>query len=310
MPVAIRAIIGINTAVFFTQILSSFLGISLIQWLAFVPDPITAVTQPWRLVTYMFTHSLLNPFHFIFNMLWLWWMGRPVEETIGAHSFLSIYFGAGLVGALVDVVVSLVGVANPVIGASGAVYGVMVAFAMLYPRTPIMLLLLPPLEARYVVTGIIALDVLLLNSGGNVARFVHLGGALGGYGLMKYRQNGGDLSLVPLYIEYLYSKYLSPMLSPLFTSFNGGTKTRKSGNSVNSSMYSWTGNQAQPNRSRARTGRGAASSSAGVSDAEILEEVEQSELDAILDKISKSGYNALSKQEKKTLFELSKRKEP
>ena len=100
------------------------------------------------------------------------------------------------------------------------------------------------------------------------------------------------------------------MLSPLFTSFNGGAKTRKSGNSVNSSMYSWTGNQAQPNRSRARTGRGAASSSAGVSDAEILEEVEQSELDAILDKISKSGYNALSKQEKKTLFELSKRKEP
>jgi hypothetical protein len=96
----------------------------------------------------------------------------------------------------------------------------------------------------------------------------------------------------------------------LFTSFNGGAKTRKSGNSVNSKMYSWTANQTQPNRSRARTSRGAVSSSAGVSDAEILEEVEQSELDAILDKISKSGYNALSKQEKKTLFELSKRKEP
>ena len=85
---------------------------------------------------------------------------------------------------------------------------------MLYPRTPIMLLLLPPLEARYVVTGIIALDVLLLNSGGNVARFVHLGGALGGYGLMKFRQNGGDLSLVPRYIEYLYSKYLSSLFTP------------------------------------------------------------------------------------------------
>ena len=55
MPVAIRAIIGINTAVFFVQILSSILGISLIQWLAFIPDLVTAVTQPWRLVTYMFT---------------------------------------------------------------------------------------------------------------------------------------------------------------------------------------------------------------------------------------------------------------
>ena len=87
MPVAIRAIIGINSAVFFAQIVSSIFGLSLIQWLAFVPDPVTAVTQPWRLLTYMFTHSLLNPFHFIFNMLWLWWMGRPVEETVGAHSF-------------------------------------------------------------------------------------------------------------------------------------------------------------------------------------------------------------------------------
>lgn len=310
MPVAIRAIIGINSAVFFAQIVSSIFGLSLIQWLAFVPDPVTAVTQPWRLLTYMFTHSLLNPFHFIFNMLWLWWMGRPVEETVGAHSFLSIYFGAGLVGALVDVVVSFVGVANPVIGASGAVYGVMVAFAMLYPRTPIMLLLLPPLEARYVVTGIIALDVLLLNSGGNVARFVHLGGALGGYGLMKFRQNGGDLSLVPRFIEYLYSKYLSSLFTPLFASISDSGKAKYSGGRSNSSMYSWTANKSQQTRSEARTNRGARSGAASVSDAEILEEIEQSELDAILDKISKSGYNALTKQEKKTLFELSKRKEP
>ncbi len=308
MPVAIRAIIGINTAVFFAQTLSSFFGISLIQWFAFVPDPIMAVTQPWRLFTYMFTHSLLNPFHFIFNMLWLWWMGRPVEETIGAHSFLSIYFGAGLIGALIDVIVSLLAVPNPVIGASGAVYGVMVAFAMLYPRTPIMLLLLPPLEARYVVTGIIALDVLLLNSGGNVARFVHLGGALGGYGLMKFRQKGGDLSIVPRYFDYLYSTYLSKILLPLFALFNGSGNTKKTG-SVKSSMYSWRSNQTQPNRKRAGTRRGTASNTAGVSEAEILEEVEQSELDTILDKISKSGYNALSKEEKKTLFELSKRKE-
>ena len=310
MPVAIRAIIGINTAIFCSQILSSFFGISLIQWLAFVPDPIIAVTQPWRFFTYMFTHSLLNPFHFIFNMLWLWWMGRPVEETIGAHSFLSIYFGAGLIGAILDVIVSLLGVPNPVIGASGAVYGVMVAFAMLYPRTPIMLLLLPPLEARYVVTGIIALDVLLLNSGGNVARFVHLGGALGGYGLMKFRRRGGDLSLIPRYFDYLYTTYLSKILSPMFAFFNGSGKTKKTGSSAKSSMHSWRSNQTQPNRKRTATRRGTAPNINGVSDAEILEEVEQSELDTILDKISKSGYNALSKQEKKTLFELSKRKEP
>lgn len=298
MPPAIRAIIGINSFVFVAQIVFSLVGVSLVQWFAFIPEPSTLITQPWRLITYMFTHSLLNPFHFIFNMLWLWWMGRPVEETIGSHSFVTVYFGAGLMGALLDVLVSTIGVANPVIGASGAVYGIMVAFAMLYPRTPIMLLLLPPLEARYVVTGIIALDVLLLNSGGNVARFVHLGGALGGYVFMKMRSNGSDLSLLPRYIEYLYNTYLSKFLAPLFHVFSGG----KRGNSSSSStMYSWSG--AKKRRS------GSPSSSSRVSDAEILEEVEQSELDAILDKISKSGYNALTKDEKKTLFELSKRKD-
>lgn len=298
MPPAIRAIIGINAAVFLAQIVFSVVGISLVQWFAFIPEPTTLLTQPWRLITYMFTHSLFNPFHFIFNMLWLWWMGRPVEETIGSHSFLTVYFGAGLVGALLDVIVSTFGVANPVIGASGAVYGVMVAFAMLYPRTPIMLLLLPPLEARYVVTGIIALDVLLLNSGGNVARFVHLGGALGGYLLMKMRANGNDLSLLPRYFEYIYTTYLSKLIRPFLNMFagNGSTKSTNS-----STMYSWTGAKNRSSNARAR--------SSSVSDAEILEEVEQSELDAILDKISKSGYNALTKEEKKTLFELSKRKD-
>ena len=96
----------------------------------------------------------------------------------------------------------------------------------------------------------------------------------------------------------------------MFAFFNGSGKTKKTGSSAKSSMYSWRSNQTQPNRKRTATRRGTAPNINGVSDAEILEEVEQSELDTILDKISKSGYNALSKQEKKTLFELSKRKEP
>ena len=112
-----------------------------------------------------------EPFSFHFNMLWLWWMGRPVEEEIGPRSFLTVYFGAGFVGALIDVIVSLTGTPIPVIGASGAVYGIMVAFAMLFPKRPIMLFLLPPIEARYVVGGLIALDVLFLNNGDSVARF-------------------------------------------------------------------------------------------------------------------------------------------
>ena len=269
MPIAIRTIIAINAIMVFIQLFFQALtGSSLSIYLGFLPDLWTTITQPWRMFTYMFLHSLSNPFHFIFNMLWLWWMGKPVEETIGPRNFITLYLGAGLTGALIDVIVSLMGSPVPVIGASGAVYGIMVAFAMLFPKTPIMLLLLPPIEARFVVGGLIAIDVLLLNSGDNVARFVHLGGALGGFLLMRARANGRDLSFIPRYLEYLYMK-IKPK-----------GKTASKPKNKNMSI---------------------------VSDAEIIEEVDQKELDAILEKISKKGYDSLTKEEKRKLFELSKK---
>ena len=269
IPIAIRTIIAINAIMVFIQLFFQALtGSSLSIYLGFLPDLWTTITQPWRMFTYMFLHSLSNPFHFIFNMLWLWWMGKPVEETIGPRNFITLYLGAGLTGALIDVILSLMGSPVPVIGASGAVYGIMVAFAMLFPKTPIMLLLLPPIEARFVVGGLIAIDVLLLNSGDNVARFVHLGGALGGYLLMRARANGRDLSFIPRYLEYLYMK-IKPK-----------GKTASKPKNKNMSI---------------------------VSDAEIIEEVDQKELDAILEKISKKGYDSLTKEEKRKLFELSKK---
>ncbi|MBO6523946.1 MAG: rhomboid family intramembrane serine protease [Balneolaceae bacterium] len=269
MPDALRAIILLNTATFVAQfVFFAFFGIDLSTYLGLNTNIVITITQPWRIVTYMFLHSMGNLFHFIFNMLWLWWMGRPVEERLGPRSFLTIYFGAGLAGALVDVALSFAAGTTLVIGASGAVFGVMVAFAMLFPRTPIMLFLLPPIEARYVVGGLIALDIIFLNSGGQVARLVHLGGALGGFLLMRAHKNGFDLSLIPRYFEYLYRKFKP----------SGAPKTKKRNKKMSI-----------------------------VSDADVIEEVDQSELDEILEKISKKGYDALSKEEKKKLFELSKK---
>ena len=273
IPIAIRTIIAINVMLFVIQLFfGAITGVSLSSYLSFIPDLWTAITQPWRLFTYMFLHSLSNPFHIIFNMLWLWWMGRPVEETIGSRSVLTVYFGAGLTGAIIDIFVSMTGDPVPVIGASGAVYGIMVAFAMLFPRTPIMLIFLPPIEARFVVGGLIALDVLLLNNSDSVARFVHLGGALGGYLLMRARAKGTDLSLIPRYLEYLFAK-IKPS-----TSFKSKSKPKPKNKKMTI-----------------------------VSDAEIIEEVEQSELDQILEKISRNGYDSLTKEEKRKLFELSKK---
>ena len=272
MPVIIRTLIAINVLVFIFQALFGGIQISgrtlnefIVQYLGFNPSVGTAFTQPWRFVTYMFLHG--GGFHLLFNMLWLWWMGRAVEEGLGPRTFSVVYFGAGIGGAFFHIAFSFLYGTSFVIGASGAVFGIMVAFAYMYPRTPIMLFLLPPIEARYVVAGLIAFDVLFIGSGDNVARLVHLGGAGIGYLLVKAHYGGTDLSKIVRPIERLWNSELSK------------PKKKKP---KNKKMYS-------------------------VSDVEIVEETNQTELDEILEKISREGYDGLTAEEKKKLFELSKK---
>jgi membrane associated rhomboid family serine protease len=196
MPAALRWIILSTAAVYLLQTVVLVIGgAEAYRWISdtfgFKTDAWITITQPWRVFTYLLLHA--GAFHLLFNMLWLWWMGRPVEVVLGTRNFLILYIGAGILGALVNVALgSMFGMdgIRPTVGASGAVFGVMVAFAMLYPTAPIMLLLLPPIQARYVVAGFIALDVLFLTANDNVARLVHLGGALSGYGLMRAYDRG------------------------------------------------------------------------------------------------------------------------
>lgn len=275
IPTMIRFIIAINVIVFLFQALFGSIPVGgqslnhwIISYLAFDPSVWTAITQPWRFVTYMFLHG--SGFHLIFNLLWLWWMGQSVEQTIGPRSFAVLFFGSGIGGAFLHIALSFLYGSSIVIGASGAVFGVMVAFAFLFPAAPIMLLFLPPIQARFLIAGLIAFDILLIGSGDMIARLVHLGGAGCGYLIIKSHSQGNDLS-----------KYVRP-IEGLFTgggASNAGSKRRKP---KNKKMYS-------------------------VSDVEIIEEVNQSELDRILEKISREGYDGLSKEEKKTLFELSKK---
>ena len=285
LPAAIRTIIGLCVGVYLVQVVGSLIpvggGASLNDWLilalAFNPELPKAVIEIWRPFTYMFLHGA--PFHLLFNMLWLWWMGRPVESSLGPRTFTVLFLGSGVAGAAFDVVISLLLNSGNVIGASGAVYGVMVAFAMLYPRMPVMLLLLPPLEARYVVAGIIVLDVLFLGTSDGVARIVHLGGAGAGYLLMKAHFQGVDLSAPARAVERLWT-----------TAPSGRTRSPRPGGSGAPFKGVWT-------RRKGST----------ISDAQIVEERESGELDLILEKIAKKGYDGLTKEEKKRLFELSKR---
>lgn len=264
IPAVIRVIITINVVIFIFQALaSSDFNRALIELFAFDPDWRTTAWQPWRFVSYMFLHG--SGLHLIFNMLWLWWMGRAVEEHIGPRSFMVIYFGSGIGGALINLIGAPIFGTTLVIGASGAVFGVMVAFAVLFPRAPIMLLFLPPIESRFLVAGLIAFDLIFIGSADNVARIVHLGGAGFGYLLIRQHVTGGDLSSIVRTFERFF--------------YRSGKKKRRP---ANRKMYS-------------------------VSDVEIMEEKDVNELDEILEKISKEGYDALTDEEKRKLFELSKR---
>ncbi|AXJ01758.1 Membrane associated serine protease, rhomboid family [Cyclonatronum proteinivorum] len=272
MPPGIRWLITINVAVFVIGMLggTSF-RIFLNQNFGFFSQPYLTFTQPWRLVTYMFLHG--GVFHLLFNMLWLWFLGRIVEDHIGTKNFLTIYFGSGIGGALVNTVVTGIfgGALIPTIGASGAVFGIMVAFAMLFPTYKLMLIFFPPIEARFVVAGLIAIDILFISASDNIARIVHLGGAAFGFILLKLWYRGYD-----------YDAWLTAI----------GEKLRP---------------KKKAPEMRAQSGSGRKSKLYAVDDAEILDEVEQDELDRILEKISKSGYDGLTAEEKRTLFELSRR---
>lgn len=142
---------------------------------------------PWQLVTYAFLHDPENLAHIFFNMFGLWMFGRDLEYVFGTRRFLAIYFASVLAAACTQIVVTtLMNNPEPTIGASGGVFGILLAFAVLFPRRIIMLLIPPvPLPAWLFVTLYGLLELFMGASGvqGGVAHFAHLGGMLGA-GLM------------------------------------------------------------------------------------------------------------------------------
>ncbi|MFP4281990.1 MAG: rhomboid family intramembrane serine protease [Opitutales bacterium] len=155
--------------------------------------------MPWQLLSYGFLHSSGNYFHILFNMFILWSFGKPLAQDFGERRFLFYYltcvFGAGLL----HLVMPYVGFpAVPVVGASGGVYGLLLAFGWRYPHTQIMLLIPPiPLKARTAVLlfGGFELVLGLTGTRTGIAHFAHLGGLLTGVLLLLYWR--GKLPLKP-----------------------------------------------------------------------------------------------------------------
>ena len=191
LSTAIKALIGANVAVF---VLMSVLPYQaervLTELLGLVPARVVHLWV-WQLVTYMFLHGGL--FHILFNMLALWMFGAELERIWGTRDFLKFYFVTGAGAGLLTVFFSLLpfGFAQQlygsvVIGASGAIYGLLLAYALYFPDRPIYMYLVFPIPAKVfvMIMGAIAFYSSLSQAGG-VANATHLGGLAVGYFYLK-----------------------------------------------------------------------------------------------------------------------------
>jgi membrane associated rhomboid family serine protease len=150
-----------------------------------VPNAVFAHGEVWQLLTYMFLHGGL--FHLLFNMLALFMFGSDIERDWGTREFLKYYFVTGVGAGLTQWAVSM-NSDIPTIGASGAIFGILLAFGMLYPNRPILLYFILPVPAKYLVVLFGFIEVVAVAGGGGrdgVARFAHLGGLLFGFLYLK-----------------------------------------------------------------------------------------------------------------------------
>jgi membrane associated rhomboid family serine protease len=143
----------------------------------FMLIPMLLPVRPWTIVTYMFLHGSFG--HIFFNMLALWFFGPRLEARLGSRRFLWLYLIAGITGGLL----SFTSPMTPVIGASGATYGVMLGFAHFWPRQVVHIWGVLPVEIRWLVVFVTAISLVsgFGGSGDGIAHFAHMGGFLGAW---------------------------------------------------------------------------------------------------------------------------------
>jgi membrane associated rhomboid family serine protease len=241
------------------------------------------IVRPWTLFTYFFTHQ--DFLHILFNMLGLYWFGRIIDEYAGNQRLIGIYIYGGIAGGLLyllllNTIPTLSTISNDVgmIGASGSVYAIAVAAAVLVPNLSLHLLFFGAVQLKYLVAIYVFLSFIGLggeNAGGSVA---HLGGALMGFVFAAQYRKGNDWSRP---IWRLFS-WLNSWRKPQPTRFSTRQKTTVGGSAKNSRAENgYSGKTYTPS---------------------------QDEIDAILDKISAYGYESLTTEEKQILFKASQKK--
>jgi membrane associated rhomboid family serine protease len=228
---------------------------------------------PWQLITYQFMHASF--LHLLFNMIFgLWMFGMEVENTWGSRKFLIFYLTCGVVAGISQLIFAPIlepaQTLGPTVGASGAVFGVLVAFGMMFPDRYIFLYFLLPIKAKYFVLIMIALGVWSIGGTDNVANLAHLGGALAGYLYVLYDLKGSKL------------RARVRSMPGLFTP-KEKTETSQYRDVVDAKVFDIRDTKSDDKSNL------------------------QKRIDEILDKISQSGYQSLTEEEKKILFEASKK---
>ncbi len=183
LPPITQALLLINVALFAADML---LGQLLTAWFALWPLD-SGRFMPWQALSYGFLHGSFG--HLFFNMLGLWMFGAELERIWGAKRYLHFYFASVLTAALTQLLVGLFTGGAPTVGASGGLFGLLLAFGMMFPNRTIMPLFPPiPMKAKTFVMVFGGLELLfgVTGTASGIAHFAHLGGMLGGFLMIRY----------------------------------------------------------------------------------------------------------------------------
>ena len=265
----VKRLLIANTAVFVGTMMLPILG----DYLALQPR--LTLTRPWTPLTYMFVHG--GFMHILFNMLMLFFFGPPVENRIGSDHFIRLYVACGLGGAALSYLFAF---NAAVVGASGAVMGVMVAFALYWPDAQIWIWGIFPVPAKILITILVVVDLygaVDAGRGDTVAHFAHLGGVV----------------VALLYVKWWQPRHLNQWKARASGSRQGPISGLRKRMSRRNLTVVGGGPEEKP-RTRPRRASG--------DEERMLDEV-----DRVLDKISKEGIASLSAEERKLLDEVSRR---
>jgi membrane associated rhomboid family serine protease len=181
VPPVVARLIAVNCAVWFLQLLTG-------EWLTIHFGLIPALVERgeiWRLFTYQFLHG--GAFHLFLNMFALWMFGSELAPRWGSRFFLRYYFVCAVGGGILFSLVRM-GTWIPSVGASGAIYGILMAYAMWFPNRQVYLYFVLPIRVRYLIVFLIALEVTqaIESTGTGIAHAAHLGGMAFGYAYLRW----------------------------------------------------------------------------------------------------------------------------